>query len=203
MDANGHAYVDLGLPSGTLWATCNIGASKPSESGLYFQWGDTSGYTKEQVGIGEGKKKFASNWSDYKFSINGSSSNFSKYTTIGATLELADDAANANMGGSWHMPSPDQIQELIDNTTTALTTSDGVSGMTFTSKKNGKSIFIPTAGYACDGSVDNGGNEAYVWSSTLYMEDVGGGQSLFSDTGDVVLDVYGRRFGLSVRGVLG
>ena len=72
------------------------------------------------------------------------------------------------------MPSPDQIQELIDNTTTALTTSDGVSGMTFTSKKNGKSIFIPTAGYACDGSVDNGGNEAYVWSSTLYMEDVGG-----------------------------
>ena len=92
LDANGHAYVDLGLPSGTLWATCNIGASKPSESGLYFQWGDTSGYTKEQVGIGEGKKKFASNWSDYKFSINGSSSNFSKYTTIGATLELADDA---------------------------------------------------------------------------------------------------------------
>ena len=56
---NGHEYVDLNLPSGTLWATCNIGASKPSESGLYFQWGDTQGYTKEQIGTGDEQKKFA------------------------------------------------------------------------------------------------------------------------------------------------
>ena len=115
LNNNGHDYVDLGLSSGTLWATMNVGASKPSDSGLYFQWGDITGYTAEQVGKGEGKKAFI--WADYKWSIDGSSSNFSKYNTAGATLELADDAANANMGGSWHMPSPTQLKELTANTT--------------------------------------------------------------------------------------
>ena len=109
---NGFEYVDLGLPSGTLWATMNVGASKPSDFGLYFQWGDTQGYTAAQVGK---DKQFT--WNDYKFSIDGSSSNFSKYTTTGARLDLEDDAAHANMGGSWHMPTPEQCQELIDNTT--------------------------------------------------------------------------------------
>ena len=64
-----YSYVDFGLPSGTKWATQNVGARKPSESGLYFQWGDTQGYTAEQVGIGEGKKKFAYDESDYKFGV--------------------------------------------------------------------------------------------------------------------------------------
>ena len=101
---NGHDYVDLDLPSGTLWATMNVGASKPSDAGFYFQWGDTQGYTADQVGLGEGQKKFASDWSDYKFGVYP---NFSKYNTVGATLELADDAANVNMGGDWHMPRTD------------------------------------------------------------------------------------------------
>ena len=102
-DFNGHDYVDLGLPSGTLWATCNVGASKASDYGLYFQWGDTQGYTAGQVGYGEGQKKFADDWNDYKF---GASPNFTKYTSTGATLDLEDDAANASMGGDWHMPTP-------------------------------------------------------------------------------------------------
>ena len=68
---NGHDYVDLGLPSGTLWATMNVGASKPSDAGLYFQWGDTQGYTADQVGTGDGKKKFSSDWSDYKWNPSG------------------------------------------------------------------------------------------------------------------------------------
>ena len=128
---NGHDYVDLGLPSGTLWATMNVGADKPSDSGLYFQWGDTKGYTKEQVGK---DKQF--NWANYKWSVNGSSSNFSKYATKGATLELEDDAANANMGGDWHIPTPGQIKELINtaNTTNTWTTQDGVNGRLLTSK---------------------------------------------------------------------
>ena len=122
--------MDLGLPSGTLWATMNVGASKPSDYGLYFQWGDTSGYTAAQVGTGDGQKKFASDWSDYKWGVNP---NFTKYTTTGATLELKDDAAHANMGGYWHMPTPTQINELISNTTNTWTTQDGVNGRLFTS----------------------------------------------------------------------
>ena len=110
---NGFEYVDLGLPSGTLWATCNVGATKSTDYGQYFQWGDTKGYTKDQIGTGEGKKKFAIDWSDYKW---GAYPNFTKYTTPGETLDLEDDAAHVHMGGSWHMPTPDQIKELRDNT---------------------------------------------------------------------------------------
>ena len=196
---NGYDYVDLGLPSGTLWATCNIGASKPSDFGLYFQWSDTQGYTADQVGTGEGQKKFAR---DYKFGVRP---NFTKYTTTGATLELEDDAAHVNMGGSWHMPTPDQINELINtaNTTSTWTTQDGVNGRLFTSKKDAsKSIFIPAAGYACDGSVGRVGGEADVWSSVLNAGDVGSGQYLYFLSGFVGLDSSSRFCGFSVRGVI-
>jgi hypothetical protein len=190
--------VDLGLPSGTKWAAQNVGARKPSDYGLYFQWGDTSGYTADQVGK---DKQFS--WSDYKWSIDGSSSNFSKYTTTGATLDLEDDAAHVNMGGSWHMPTPTQIQELIDNTTTAWTTSNG-TGMTFTSKKDtSKSIFFPAAGRAWDGSLHSSGDNGGVWSSMLSLGDVGGGQGLGFFLYNAGLDYGDVRFdGFSVRGVL-
>ena len=119
VDAKGFKYVDLNLPSGTLWATCNVGANNPSDAGLYFQWGDTQGYAASQVGAGSGQHKFASDWSDYKW---GKNPNFTKYTTPGATLELEDDAAHVNMGGDWHMPTPEQIKELLDNTNIVWTT---------------------------------------------------------------------------------
>ena len=184
-----------------------MGASKPSDAGLYFQWGDTVGYTAAQVGTGDGKKKFASDWSDYKWRLSGDSWQniaFTKYTTTGAKLDLEDDAAHVNMGGDWHMPSPSQIEELLDNTTTAWTTSDGVSGMTFTSKKDeSKLIFIPAAGYAWDGSVRNSGDYGRVWSSMLYTYDVNYGQYPYFDSGDVYLSNNGRCNGLSVRGVVG
>ena len=198
---NGFEYVDLELPSGTLWATMNVGASKPSDYGLYFQWGDTQGYTAEQVGTGEGKKKFASDESDYKFGVYP---NYTKYTVAGATLELEDDAAHANMGGDWHMPTPIQISELLDNTTNAWTTQDGVNGRLFTSKKDGsKSIFIPAAGDAWDGSVRNSGVSGNFWSSMLFTDDVDFGQSLYFDSGDVSLSGNVRYDGFSVRGVVG
>lgn len=165
-------YVDLGLSSGTKWATKNVGARKPSDYGLYFQWGDTSGYTKEQVGTGEGQKKFARDWSDYKWNPSHDGKTFTKYTKLGDKLELEDDAAHVYMGDEWHMPSTDQISELINETTTAWTTSNGVSGMTFTSQKdNSKSIFIPAASAALNGQVENGGLEGCVWSSILNTED--------------------------------
>lgn len=198
---NKHPYVDLGLPSGTLWAACNVGANKPSESGLYFQWGDIQGYTKEQIGTSEGQKKFASNWSDYKWGLYP---NFTKYTTKGDTLELEDDAANVNMGGDWHMPTPDQIHELIDNTTSEWTTSDNVNGRLFTSKKDGtKSIFIPAAGYVWDGSVYNDGSNGSVWSSMLHTDYLSTGQYLYFKTVVVYLVDSSRNFGHSVRGVIG
>ena len=201
---NGYDYVDLGLPSGTLWATCNVGASKPSDGGLYFQWGDTKGYTADQVGTGDGQKKFASDESDYKFGVYP---NYSKYTTKVATLELEDDAAHVNMGGSWHMPTPTQIQELINtaNTTSTWTTQNGVNGRLFTSKKDtSKSIFFPAAGYAWDGSVLDSGDIGDVWSSMLDTGNVSYGQNLGFILGDVDLDYSGGRYyGLSVRGVVG
>ena len=200
---NGYGYVDLGLPSGTLWATMNVGASKASDAGLYFQWGDTKGYTAAQVGTGDGKKKFDSNWSDYKW-CDTDKKTFTKYTTKGETLELEDDAAHVNMGGSWHMPSPDQIRELIDNTTSEWTSLDGVNGRLFTSKKDGsESIFIPAAGGAWDGSVQGSGGRGDFWSSMLYTVDVYGGQSLGFGSGGVRLYDDARSDGLSVRGVIG
>ena len=199
--ANGHDYVDLGLPSGTLWATCNVGASKASDAGLYFQWGDTQGYSTDQIG-----KDKTFNWANYKWSIDGSSTNFRKYTTTGATLELEDDAAHVNMGGSWHMPTPTQIQELLNTayTTNTWTTQYGVNGRLFTSKTDpSKSIFVPAAGYAWDGSLNSSGGYGYVWSSMLSAVSVDGGQYLYFNSDNANLNNNNRNNGYSVRGVLG
>ena len=184
-----------------------MGARKSSDYGLYFQWGDTSGYTANQIGTGEGQKKFARDWSDYKWHLSGSIDEnnlaFKKYTTTGATLELEDDAANANMGGDWHMPTRTQIKELTVNTTSTWATQDGVNGRLFTSKKNSKSIFIPAAGLAWDGSVSNSGRYCHVWSSMLDTDMVFYGQYLKFNSRSVYLDRIYRSDGCSVRGVLG
>ena len=204
---NGHKYVDLGLPSGTLWATMNVGASKPSDSGLYFQWGDTKGYTKEQVGIEEGKKAFT--WEDYKWYLSGSYAEgnlkFKKYTTPGAKLDFEDDAANANMGGDWHMPTPEQFKELIDNTTSERTEQDGVEGMTFTSKKDSsKSIFIPASGSVWVGNTHISEHYGYVFSNMLNTSEVHRGQYFcFTPKEVYVCSGDGRCIGLPVRGVIG
>ena len=138
-DNNGFKYVDLDLPSHTLWATMNVGANKPSDFGLYFQWGDTQGCSIDQIGIERGQKKFF--WTDYKFNPSGDGNTFTKYTIPGATLDLEEDAANIHMGGDWHMPTPTQIRELINETDNTWTTQDGVNGRLFTSKKS-QSLFL-------------------------------------------------------------
>ena len=194
---NGYGYVDLGLPSKTLWATCNVGASKPSDYGLYFQWGSVRGFTKGQIG-----RDKAFSWPTYKWSIDGIDSNFSKYNTADETLDLEDDAANIHMGGDWHMPTPTQIRELINETDNTWTTQDGVNGRLFTSKNNGKSIFIPAAGYAWGGSLYDSGGEADVWSSTLKASNVNYGRHLSFDSYNVNLSNDYRYCGFSVRGVL-
>ena len=199
INSNGYDYVDLGLPSGTLWATCNVGAKRPSDFGLYFQWGDTKGYTKEQIGK---EKQF--NVDDYKWNTNGDEKTFTKYPNTGASLELEDDAAHVHTGGSWHMPTPDQIQELLNNTTNTWTTQDRVNGRLFTSKKDpSKSIFIPAAGMALDGLVDTNEYNGNVWTSMVSTTDNDCAQSLFFDFGCCCLGNGGRRsYGFSVRGVI-
>ena len=193
-DTNGHSYVDLGLPSGTLWATMNVGASKPLDYGQYFQWGDTNGYTAEQVGK---DKQF--NWDDYKFSINGSSTNFSKYGAL--VLQLEDDAAHVNMGGDWHIPTNEQFEELYENTDFKFTTLDGIGGVSFTSKKDeSKSIFIPSAGKALNGSIIQSGNSVGTWTNQSFSNDNGFCLYIYSG-GDG--DKLPRYCGISVRGVIG
>ena len=198
---NGFEYVDLGLTSGTLWAAANVGANKPSDGGLYFQWGDTKGYTKGQVGKGKGKKNFSTDWRDYKW---GTYPNFTKYVTTGSTLESEDDAAHIHMGGDWHMPTPNQIWELMHNTTSTWTTQDGVNGRLFTSKKDAsKSIFIPAAGSAWIGSVRGIGRYGHVWSSMLSTVFADSCQCLNFYSEDSYLTNYDRSDGFSVRGVIG
>ena len=196
---NEHPYVDLGLPSGTLWATCNVGAKKSSDFGLYFQWGDTKGYAKDQVGK---DKQF--HWNDYKWNPLGDCKTFTKYTSAGEALELEDDAARINMGGDWHMPAPYQIRELIDNTTSKRVTLDDVNGKLFTSKKDkSKSIFIPAAGFALDVYLYFSGTDGFVWSSMNDMNFVLSGQFLYFDQKRTFMSYHTRSYGMSVRGVIG
>lgn len=204
INTNGFDYVDLGLPSGTLWATCNIGASKPYEYGWYFQWGDTTGYSRDRIGISNGQKEFALDFTDYKFSIDKSSKDFIKYTSEGATLDIRDDAAYINMGGDWHMPTPDQIHELVINTTSAWTKLGGIEGMTFTSKKDmSKYIFIPAAGCIWNGQFDGEGIDGCIWSSMLSRNNISNGQYLDIQEDGINLYPYGSRvLGFPVRGVI-
>ena len=148
---NGHEYVDLGLPSGTLWATKPI--TNADGEPLYFQWGDTEGWTAEQIQNGE--KEF--NKTDYKKN--------SKYFIDGKIyLDLEDDAAHVHMGGEWHIPTVRQIMELTANTSSSTITQNNVSGRLFTSKTNGNTIFIPSFGDANNGKIFTGG---YYWSNTV------------------------------------
>ena len=149
--ANGYEFVDLGLPSGTLWATKNIGANTPTEPGLYFPWASTTGYknaTEHRFDFNEGNTPYIDNTKIYKYQAKDD-------TNAGVhddklELDIEDDAAAFNMGGAWRIPSKDQFDELDVNTNRSWTTIDGVNGYKFTSEKNSEFIFIPAAGY-CDG----------------------------------------------------
>jgi formylglycine-generating enzyme required for sulfatase activity len=139
-------YVDLGLS--VKWARCNIGATTETDAGLYFQWGDTHGYTAEQVGV---DKIF--NWNHYIF---GPDDPFTKYNAEdGLTaLELEDDAAYANMGEDWRVPTKEQFEELKQLPNTWVTNYKGTdaSGFLFTAE-NGNTLFFPAAGMASDNMI--------------------------------------------------
>ena len=183
---NGHGFVDLGLPSGTLWATCNVGATSPEQAGLYFAFGETTGFTAEQVESGErvfDEKSY-------------------KAKDMSTNLTLEQDAAHFYMGGMWRMPTKAEFEELFSNTTQTWTldyNGTGVVGHIFTSKVNGNSVFLPAAGF-CDGSYVGGvGSRDYYWSASWYSYYY----AWYLGFGSGLQGVYYccRYYGYSVRGV--
>ena len=164
-DSNGHLFVDLGLPSGTLWATCNVGASAPEEIGDHFAWGEI-------------ETKSSYSWATYKWCdgdvCNSSNQNLTKYCDRGGygmidgkvSLELEDDVAHVQWGGDWHIPSSTEFQELMDNCTTEwIKLSDGLHAYKFTGP-NGKSIIMPAAGYKKKENYT--ADVFYYWLSDLF-----------------------------------
>lgn len=156
-----HEWVDLGLPSGTLWATCNVGANAPEEYGDHFAWGETS-------------PKDVYNWSTYQW-CDGSMFTLTKYNTESSLgmvdnkteLDPEDDAAYVNWGSSWRTPTTDQQKELMDKCSWARTTQNGVHGFRVTGP-NGNSLFLPAAGYREDGMLIDEGTYCSLWSRSCY-----------------------------------
>ena len=198
--AQNHPYVDLGLPSGTLWATYNIGASSPEEYGDYYAWGET-------------ETKFAYSWSNYKYA-NGDRTKLTKYcnksnygnngyTDSRTVLEKSDDVAYQKWGSGWCMPTQKQFQELYDNCTTEWTTKNGKYGRLFTSKLNDKTLFFPAAGWKDgDGILLYVGRIGYYRSSSLGTGVPVDSRYLAFSYRDVIPDFSDYRSeGLSVRPV--
>ena len=191
---NGHEWVDLGLPSGLKWATCNVGASQPEEYGDYFAWGEV-----------EPKEYY--DWSTYKW-CNGSYDTQTKYCTDSyygivdnkTTLELSDDAANYNWGGSWRMPTTEEQVELYNNCSWEWTTQNGVYGRKVTGP-NGNSIFLPAAGYRYGSSLSYAGGYGYYRSSSLNTSYPYYAYSLYFCSDIVGWGSSYRDYGFSVRPV--
>ena len=197
---NGHEYVDLGLPSGKLWAKCNVGANSETDYGLYFAWGETTGYKDINSG-----KNFS--WEDYKH-CNGTYNSLTKYNfndDFGIVdnkkiIDLEDDAAHVNMGGDWRMPTPGDLQELIDNTVYEWTTVNGVNGGLFTSKINGQKIFFPAAGACIYGSIFQVGSIGVYNGS--YVETTAVLNLSFNSEGPQINAELERCMGVTVRGII-
>ncbi|MBO5974130.1 MAG: CotH kinase family protein, partial [Paludibacteraceae bacterium] len=191
---NGYGYVDLGLPSGIKWATYNVGATSPEEYGDYFAWGETE------------PKDYYWN-SSYKWG-NGKATKYCTDSDDGVVdnktiLELEDDAAYANWGGNWRMPTEEEIVELVytNNCTWEWITKNGVNGYKVTSKVNGNSIFLPAAGFRTTGSFEEVGSYGCYWSSSLNTSINYSAMELLFNSSKKELSFGGRCEGRSVRAV--
>lgn len=194
---NGHAYIDLGLPSGTKWATCNVGATVPEGHGEPVAWGETA-------------SKYSYFWTNYKY-CNGSYVELTKYCNVSyyginghvdnlTTLESVDDAATSNWGAGWRTPTRNEMDELFDNCTRAAVTQGGVAGYKFTGP-NGNSIFLPANGYR-DMEIVYDASTCYYWTSTLYTaNEPYMAYSLIVSPENSYVNVSSRARGLLVRAV--
>ena len=194
---NGHDWVDLGLPSGLKWATCNVGATKPEDYGSYFAWGETT-------------SKSEYTWVNYKFRVTGDFEKvvtFSKYNTKSnqgtvdnkKTLDISDDAARANWGVTWRMPTDREMSELRENCKWEWTTLGGKKGCKVTGK-NGNSIFLPAAGRRGT-NLFRAGLSGDYWSSSLVEGLPHCARSVSHESGAVDRDFEQRCYGLPVRPV--
>lgn len=190
-DVNGHKYVDLGLPSGIKWATCNVGAINPWDYGDYYAWGET--YEKDDY-----------TFATYKW-CDGSFGTMFKYTRMypladnKTELDPDDDVARVKWGGGWRMPTMLEQLELVSLCTFEFTTVRGIDGYAVTGP-NGNSIFIPNAGYRAGTKFFNVGDCANCWSSSLKDPcDAAFHFDLSGDDPDVA--PWGRIYGLPVRPV--
>lgn len=170
---NGHEYVDLGLPSGTLWATMNVGASSPTEYGDYYMYG-------------MGSKTYDSSDTPYDGTED--------------PLDLSKDTARQVWGGDWHMPTNTQFEELTANTSYEWTTINGVNGGKFTAT-NGNYVFLPAAGNWYYGSQNSVGSYSTYWGSSPNGSDRA--YYLYFGDGYEDMDTDYRKYGYSVRGVIG
>ena len=194
----GHCYVDLGLPSGTKWATCNVGANSPIAYGVYFAWGETS-------------PKSNYTWGTYHW-CNGSESTLTKYcdkssygnngfTDNLTTLEAADDAATVNWGEGWRMPTKAEMNELLNSCTHTYVKRNGMNGRLFTGP-NGNSIFIPSAG-TYNGSTNYGANSyGEYWLSNIVDMSPSFANDLYFERGNYDIQGLSRSEGKPVRPVL-
>ena len=207
-----HEAVDLGLPSGLKWATCNIGANAPTEYGDYFAWGATEPYYESQDPlVWKAGKEAGYTWPNCPFRTSGDSHSnvkFSKYITSGLygpidnkiVLDPEDDAAYVNWGGTWRMPTDEEWTELRTECTWTWTTQNGVNGRLVTGP-NGNSIFLPAAGQRYDTRLGYIGSFSGYWSSSLSTDysDYAGYVYFRSDI--VYRDDFFRYDGRSVRAV--
>ena len=164
--------VDLGLPSGTKWATMNVGATSVTDRGYYYAWGETTGYPDAQ--------NHSFSWENYALITGSGYSNndFTKYHVVNnafdyVTLQASDDAATANWGGSWRMPTKAEWQELLDNCNYEWQTNyqgSGMNGLLLTSKVTDKSIFLPANSNYNNTNITGQTFRICYWSSSVYSE---------------------------------
>lgn len=196
-----HEYVDLGLPSGTLWATTNIGAISPEDYGDYFAWGEVWGYNSA--------KRFFS-WDTYKW-CRGNETSLTKYCLSSAygdmdgkdTLDVGDDAAAFNWGDDWRIPTVEQKNELLNPiyVTWQWTTVNGISGYKVESKVNGNSMFLPATGYYAYGKLTSAGDYGNYWLNSLSSQNQAQATCLAFYSNKVGQFQSDRYVGRSVRAV--
>lgn len=183
----GHAYVDLGLS--VKWATCNVGAESPEDSGDYFAWGEV-------------KPKENYSWDTYEHGTR-IKNNLTKYNSSDnkTILDPENDAAHVNWGGKWRMPTKEEQDELCNNCTWTWTKQNGVDGYNVIGP-NGNSIFLPVTGYMYDSYIHYESNGYYLSSSLVTIwDDLGCAYFLLFDSEDVRVDMNFRSYGLFVRPV--
>ncbi|MBQ7634119.1 MAG: protein kinase [Bacteroidaceae bacterium] len=186
-DSNHPHLIDLGLPSGTKWACCNVGAKAPQDYGGYYAWGETA-------------EKNDYTWDTYQY---GTEDNPTKYNNSDGktTLEPSDDVAHLKWGGRWHMPTQEQCKELVEQCKYEWTSMNSVEGGKFTGP-NGSSIFLPAAGSRYGSDLYRRGSNGDYWSSTLNPDNSNDANYLNFDYGSAYWYFWYNRYGgQSVRPV--